>query len=168
MPGPLASVPTESWNRVIAVKLIGTAAVVRAASPELERSRGRVVIVASTLAHCAVSDATAYCASKFGVVGFTRALGLGDFLTSVPALRALRKRFSNGHLVLFGPSAPSEWGPPKNGRHVALWSGRRGDAHAATVAPGLIEISVAQVWNAILALQEIWVNPPLSRLVDKA
>lgn len=107
MPGPLASVPTESWNRVIAVNLIGTAAVVRAASPELERSRGRVVIVASTLAHCAVSDATAYCASKFGVVGFTRALGLGDFLTSVPALRALRKRFSNGHLVLFGPSAPS-------------------------------------------------------------
>jgi NADP-dependent 3-hydroxy acid dehydrogenase YdfG len=33
-----------------------------------------VVTVASTLGHRAVSDATAYCASKFGVVGFTRAL----------------------------------------------------------------------------------------------
>lgn len=74
VPGPLASVPMESWNRVIAVNLIGTAAVVRAALPELERSHGRVVTVASTLAHRAVSDATAYCASKFGVVGFTRAL----------------------------------------------------------------------------------------------
>ena len=30
--------------------------------------------MASTLGHRAVSDATAYCASKFGVVGFTRAL----------------------------------------------------------------------------------------------
>jgi short-subunit dehydrogenase len=37
-------------------------------------STWRVVTVASTLGHRAVSDATAYCASKFGVVGFTRAL----------------------------------------------------------------------------------------------
>ena len=36
--------------------------------------RGRIVTVASTLGLKAVSDATAYCASKFGVVGFTRAL----------------------------------------------------------------------------------------------
>ena len=35
---------------------------------------GRVVTVASTLGLRAVGDATAYCASKFGVVGFTRAL----------------------------------------------------------------------------------------------
>jgi short-subunit dehydrogenase len=33
-----------------------------------------VVTVASTLGVKAVSDATAYCAAKFGVVGFTRAL----------------------------------------------------------------------------------------------
>jgi short-subunit dehydrogenase len=32
------------------------------------------VTIASTLGLRAVSDATAYCASKFGVVGFTRAL----------------------------------------------------------------------------------------------
>lgn len=36
--------------------------------------RGRIVTVASTLGLRAVSDATAFCASKFGVVGFTRAL----------------------------------------------------------------------------------------------
>ncbi|NED57203.1 SDR family oxidoreductase, partial [Micromonospora aurantiaca] len=35
---------------------------------------GRIVTVASTLGFRALSDATAYCASKFGVVGFTRAL----------------------------------------------------------------------------------------------
>ncbi|WUI04056.1 SDR family oxidoreductase [Spirillospora sp. NBC_00431] len=73
--GTLCDVPAEDWERVVQVNLLGTAAVVRAALPYLENEpRGRVVTVASTLGLKAVSDATAYCASKFGVVGFTRAL----------------------------------------------------------------------------------------------
>jgi NAD(P)-dependent dehydrogenase (short-subunit alcohol dehydrogenase family) len=72
--GTLAEVPAADWERVIMVNLVGTAAVIRAALPWLERWNGRVVTVASTLGLRAVSDATAYCASKFGVVGFTRAL----------------------------------------------------------------------------------------------
>jgi len=72
--GRLADVPGAEWERVIKVNLLGTAAVVRAALPYLLASHGRVVTVASTLGLRAVSDATAYCASKFGVVGFTRAL----------------------------------------------------------------------------------------------
>ncbi len=73
-PGQLADVPAARWEQVIAVNLLGTAAVVRAALPSLLERHGRIVTVASTLGHRAVSDATAYCASKFGVVGFTRAL----------------------------------------------------------------------------------------------
>jgi NAD(P)-dependent dehydrogenase (short-subunit alcohol dehydrogenase family) len=72
--GRLADVEARAWERVVAVNLLGTAAVVRAALPHLERRAGRVVTVASTLGLKAVGDATAYCASKFGVVGFTRAL----------------------------------------------------------------------------------------------
>ena len=72
--GDLGDVDAEGWERVIMVNLIGTAAVVRAALPALEESRGRVVTVASTLGVRALPAATAYCASKFGVVGFTRAL----------------------------------------------------------------------------------------------
>jgi NAD(P)-dependent dehydrogenase (short-subunit alcohol dehydrogenase family) len=72
--GPLGAVSTENWERVVKVNLLGTAAVVRAALPHLERSHGTVVTCASTLGIKAVSDATAYCAAKFGVVGFTRAL----------------------------------------------------------------------------------------------
>lgn len=72
--GRLEDVPAAEWDRVIAVNLIGTAAVVRAALPALLESQGRVVTVASTLGLRALSDATAYCASKFGVVGFSRAL----------------------------------------------------------------------------------------------
>jgi NAD(P)-dependent dehydrogenase (short-subunit alcohol dehydrogenase family) len=74
--GPLGSVPTPDWERVVRVNLFGTVAVVRAALPYLERTRGRVVTIASTMGLRVASDATAYCASKFGVVGFTRALAL--------------------------------------------------------------------------------------------
>ena len=72
--GPLSDVPVDAWERVVQVNLLGTAAVVRAALPHLVRCHGAVVTVASTLGLRAVPDATAYCASKFGVVGFTRAL----------------------------------------------------------------------------------------------
>jgi NAD(P)-dependent dehydrogenase (short-subunit alcohol dehydrogenase family) len=72
--GYLHEVPAEEWERVIAVNLLGTVSVVRAALPELERSHGRVVTVASTLALRVAEGATAYCASKFGVLGFSRAL----------------------------------------------------------------------------------------------
>jgi NAD(P)-dependent dehydrogenase (short-subunit alcohol dehydrogenase family) len=72
--GQIEDISGAEWDRVVAVNLLGTAAVVRAALPHLERSRGRVVTVGSTLGVKALPDATAYCASKFGVVGFTRAL----------------------------------------------------------------------------------------------
>jgi NAD(P)-dependent dehydrogenase (short-subunit alcohol dehydrogenase family) len=73
-PAPLADLPGRDWDRIVAVNLLGTAAVVRAALPYLKRSGGTVVTCASTLGMRAVADATAYCASKWGVVGFTRAL----------------------------------------------------------------------------------------------
>ena len=72
--GRLVDIPGDDWDRVVMVNLIGTAAAVRAALPDLLERRGKVVTVASTLGLRALSDATAYCASKFGVVGFTRAL----------------------------------------------------------------------------------------------
>ncbi|WP_248966305.1 SDR family NAD(P)-dependent oxidoreductase [Sphaerisporangium perillae] len=71
--GALSDVPAPNWERVVQVNLLGTASIVRAALPYLRRSGGRVVTCASTLGLRAVSDATAYCAAKFGVVGFTRA-----------------------------------------------------------------------------------------------
>jgi NAD(P)-dependent dehydrogenase (short-subunit alcohol dehydrogenase family) len=72
--GALADVPAAEWEQVVSVNLLGTAAVVRAALPALKAGHGRIVTVASTLGLRALPDASAYCASKFGVVGMTRAL----------------------------------------------------------------------------------------------
>jgi NAD(P)-dependent dehydrogenase (short-subunit alcohol dehydrogenase family) len=72
--GPFGEVPAEDWERVLQVNLLGTARVVRAALPHLERSHGAVVTCSSTLGLKALPDATAYCAAKFGVIGFSRSL----------------------------------------------------------------------------------------------
>jgi NAD(P)-dependent dehydrogenase (short-subunit alcohol dehydrogenase family) len=72
--GKLGDVAAKDWERVVHVNLLGTAAVIRSALPYLKATGGRIVTCASTLGIKAVSDATAYCASKFGVVGFSRAL----------------------------------------------------------------------------------------------
>ena len=63
------------WERVVAVDLLATAAVVRAALPVPAASaRARSSPWPRRSGCKAVGDATAYCAAKFGVVGFTRAL----------------------------------------------------------------------------------------------
>ncbi|WP_433282291.1 SDR family oxidoreductase [Pseudonocardia xinjiangensis] len=72
--GALGDVAADDWEKVVTVNLLGTAAVIRAALPALKADRGRIVTVASTLGLRALPDASAYCASKFGVVGMTRAL----------------------------------------------------------------------------------------------
>jgi ADP-heptose:LPS heptosyltransferase len=53
-------------------------------------------------------------------------------------------------VVLFGPVAPSRWGPPPDRpSHRALWAGRSGDPHGAAVDPGLLAIEVADVLEAL-------------------
>jgi NAD(P)-dependent dehydrogenase (short-subunit alcohol dehydrogenase family) len=72
--GKLEDVPADDWEQVIFVNLLGTVSLVRAALPYLKVSHGRVVTVASTLGKRALPEASAYCASKFGVIGFSQAL----------------------------------------------------------------------------------------------
>ena len=72
--GRLVDIDAQDWEQVVRVNLFGTVSVVRAALPYLTQTHGRVVTVASSLGIKAVSDATAYCASKFGVIGFSRSL----------------------------------------------------------------------------------------------
>ena len=66
--------PDADALRVIDVNLLGAWRVTSAAMPALLRSRGRVVNVASGLAHISVPFAAAYCMSKRGLVGFSDVL----------------------------------------------------------------------------------------------
>lgn len=66
--------PDEAAQAVIDVNLMGPWRVTAAALPALRESRGRVVNVASGLAHLTVPLATAYCMSKRGLVAYSDAL----------------------------------------------------------------------------------------------
>jgi NAD(P)-dependent dehydrogenase (short-subunit alcohol dehydrogenase family) len=116
-PGKLDDVSTETWEKVVLVNLFGTAATVRAALPHLRRSKGRVVTVASSLGLRALSDATAYCASKFGVIGFSRALaaetkGEVGVTTLVPA--GMRTGFFDDREENYRPQDRSKLNDPAN------------------------------------------------------
>jgi NAD(P)-dependent dehydrogenase (short-subunit alcohol dehydrogenase family) len=115
--GRLDEVPADAWERVVAVNLLGTAAVVRAALPSLRERRGRVVTVASTLGLRALSDATAYCASKFGVVGFTRALAVecaGEVGVTLLVPGGMRTAFFDDRPERYRPGPDAELSPPQD------------------------------------------------------
>jgi NAD(P)-dependent dehydrogenase (short-subunit alcohol dehydrogenase family) len=66
--------PGDDALAVLDVNLVGPWRVTSAALPALRESRGRVVNVASGLAHVTVPFATAYCMSKRGLVSYSDAL----------------------------------------------------------------------------------------------
>ena len=124
-PGRLDELPGDVWERVIAVNLLGTAAVVRAALPALIATHGRVVTVSSSLGVRAVSDATAYSASKFGVIGFSRALaaetrGTIGVTTLIPA--GMRTRFFDGRTAQYAPGPDANLNDPVNVANAVLYA----------------------------------------------
>jgi len=115
--GNLADVTAADWERVIAVNLIGTAAVVRAALPYLDAPGSRVVTVASTLGLRALPAATAYCASKFGVVGFSRALAAetgGRPAVTCVMPGGMATSFFDGRDPQFQPGPDAQLNDPRN------------------------------------------------------
>jgi len=114
--GRIEDVSGQDWERVIAVNLLGTAAVVRAALPYLEEGHGRVVTVGSTLGLRVLSDATAYCASKFGVVGFTRALAIetaGRIGVTLLIPGGMQTAFFDGREERYKPPSDAKLAPPQ-------------------------------------------------------
>jgi NAD(P)-dependent dehydrogenase (short-subunit alcohol dehydrogenase family) len=115
--GKLEDVDAEAWDDVVRVNLLGTVAVVRAALPHLLRSHGRVVTVASTLGFRALSDASAYCASKFGIVGFSRALAVetqGRIGVTMLVPGGMRTSFFDGRPEEYRPGADAQLNHPED------------------------------------------------------
>jgi NAD(P)-dependent dehydrogenase (short-subunit alcohol dehydrogenase family) len=126
--GRLDDIPGEDWDRVVRVNLLGTVAVVRAALPELLERRGRVVTVASTLGLRALSDATAYCASKFGVVGFTRALAVetqGRVGVTMLVPGGMHTAFFDGRDEQYKPAADAKLNQPEDVAQAVMFALRQ-------------------------------------------
>jgi NADP-dependent 3-hydroxy acid dehydrogenase YdfG len=137
--GKLDDVDWHDWQRVIAVNLLGTAAVIHAALPTLRQRHGHIITVASTLGLKALPDATAYCASKFAVVGFTRALAAetaGQIAVTLLIPGGMQTHFFDNRPQQYKPAPDANLAPPQTIATAAL--------HALHMPPGteLREITI--------------------------
>jgi ADP-heptose:LPS heptosyltransferase len=136
--------PSERWAAIAAA----------------ERMVGRRVLITGSRSELALAQRIADGAglpSKAVLAGRTSVDRLAS-LVSV-AGRVVCTDTGVGHLatalgtpsvLLFGPVSPAEWGPPAElRRHVVLWAGSRGDPHGERPGPGLLQIKVADVLDAL-------------------
>ncbi|GAA0471806.1 short-chain dehydrogenase [Paractinoplanes deccanensis] len=125
VPGALADIPGDVWDRIVTIDLLSTAAVIRAALPALKESHGGVVTVSSTLGIKAVSDATAYCAAKFGVVGFTRALSAelaGQVNVTLVIPGGMRTKFFDDRVEQYKPGPDAILNDPANVANAIMFA----------------------------------------------
>ncbi|MDE0334178.1 MAG: SDR family NAD(P)-dependent oxidoreductase [Defluviicoccus sp.] len=81
---PFARIDDGHWDRTVSTNLTGTFRCMRIAYPAMaEAGWGRIVNVASTAGLKGYAYTVAYCASKHGVVGLTRALAMEAARTGV-------------------------------------------------------------------------------------
>lgn len=75
--GPLEGYALSDWRTVIDTNLTGTFLMCRAVVPIMKRQgSGQIINVASGAGRNGIANMAPYCASKFGVIGLTEALGL--------------------------------------------------------------------------------------------
>jgi NAD(P)-dependent dehydrogenase (short-subunit alcohol dehydrogenase family) len=121
--GPLLEIDPETWERVVRVNLFGTVSVVRACLPHLERVRGTVVTVGSTLSLRGFGDASAYCASKFAVRGFTHALAAelqGRVGVTLLIPGGMRTAFFDGRADQYKPGPDADLNDPASTAQAVL------------------------------------------------
>jgi len=77
VPAPDLDGPTEDvWNDILSVNVKGTFYCCRAAAPELRKTKGAIVNIASIAGHRGAGSSIAYSVSKAGVLQLTRSLAI--------------------------------------------------------------------------------------------
>lgn len=72
---PLARTTVEQWNQTMAVNVTGAFLTTRAVVPGMvQRNEGRIINVSSTAGIEGFPNFSAFCASKFALIGLTRSL----------------------------------------------------------------------------------------------
>ena len=74
--GSIETLTTEQWQETIDTNLTGTFNSIQASIPALKESKGFIITMASLAGTNFFAGASAYNASKFGLVGFTQAVML--------------------------------------------------------------------------------------------
>ena len=74
-PGPVEKLELEGWDRTLDVNLRAPFLLSKAVFPHMREARGGTIVnISSVAGKKGWAEASAYCASKFGLTGFTQAL----------------------------------------------------------------------------------------------
>jgi NADP-dependent 3-hydroxy acid dehydrogenase YdfG len=110
-PGPVTELTVEAWDRVQAVNLRAVFLLCRLVLPGMaDAGQGTIVNVSSVAGKRGWANASAYCASKFALTGFTQALA------------AEAKAYGVRACVVYPGSMATHWG---------TWSAAERDADAS-------------------------------------
>jgi NAD(P)-dependent dehydrogenase (short-subunit alcohol dehydrogenase family) len=75
VPGTIEELDIEGWDRTLAVNLRAPFLLSKAAFPHMREAGGGIIVnISSVAGKKGWANASAYCASKFGLTGFTEAL----------------------------------------------------------------------------------------------
>jgi 3-oxoacyl-[acyl-carrier protein] reductase len=75
--GPAVDLRVSDWDRVLSVNLRAAFILSKLAAPEMIRQgSGHIINIGSGASQTPMADHTAYCASKFGLLGFSESLAL--------------------------------------------------------------------------------------------
>lgn len=141
--------PADRWAAVARFEAAkGRAVVVTGGAGEVDLARS--VAEAAGLEEAAVYAGRTDLMELAAVVAAAGRVVCGD--TGVAHLATALRTPS---VVIFGPVSPAEWGPPPDRPwHRTIWTGSRGDPHADSPDPGLLEIGVTAVLEALVELPE--------------
>jgi 3-oxoacyl-[acyl-carrier protein] reductase len=128
---PTWEYPRADWQHVIEVNLIGTFLVSRAVVPTmLQAGYGRIVNVASVAGKDGNPNASAYSASKAGIINFTKSLGkelaktgvLVNCITPAAVRTPLFEQMTQAHVDYMLSKIPMErFGEPKEIASLVAW-----------------------------------------------
>ena len=135
-----------------------------AAVARAEHGVGRRVVVTGSASEKALAEDVARLAGLAPSSVWAGRTGLEELITMVAAAERvvsgdtgvahLATALKTPSVVLFGPVPPQHWGPPDPARHIVLWRGHTGDPHADEPDPGLLELGVDDVLEALSRLPE--------------
>jgi ADP-heptose:LPS heptosyltransferase len=124
------------------------------------RAEGCTVVVTGSARESAITRRVASLAGldpTADLAGRTSLLDLGALVAGARLVICgdtgtghLATAYGTPSVLLFGPTCPRLWGPPRRPWHTVLWTGHQGDPHGREPDPGLLEIPVAEVVAAAL------------------
>src|SRR5439155_14451202 len=134
VPGEVINLATSDWEYVLAVNLRAPFLLAKAVFAHMRQAkRGTIINISSVAGKRGWANAAAYCASKFGLTGFTQALA------------AEGKTYGIRACILYPGAMATHWG---------TWSaterqGKPEEAPAVTKALPPVEVASLIIWIAV-------------------